>query len=81
MRIEQPPYFVDIVQDNRTHPPMWHCIVQRQGSSMVITWFQETSEEAARQSAEAELRTLRHEDLVRSGQLPLRLDPDPGQAA
>jgi hypothetical protein len=81
VRIEQPPYFVDIVQDNRIQPPMWHCIVQRQGSSSAITWFQEFSEETARKSAEAELQNLRHEDLVSSGQLPLRLDPDPSQAA
>lgn len=81
MRIEYPPYFVDIVQDARTDPPIWHCIVQRQGSSSVITWFQESSETQAQRSAETELRTLRQQDLAQAGQLPLGLTSDPNQAA
>ena len=77
MRIEYPPYFVDIVQDARTDPPIWHCIVQRHGSSSVIVWFQESSEAQAQQSAEIELRTLRQQDLAQAGQLPLGLTSDP----
>lgn len=81
MRIEHPPYFADIVQDTRTTPAMWHCIVQRSGSSSVIAWFQEASEAQALKSAEMELRNLRLQDLARSGQLPLSLTSDPNQAA
>ena len=81
MRIEYPPYFVDIVQDTRTDPAIWHCIVQRYGSSSVIAWFQESSEAQAQQSAEIELRTLRRHDLSQAGQLPLGLTSDPNQAA
>jgi hypothetical protein len=81
VRIEYPPYFADIVQDTRTTTPIWHCIVQRYGSSSVIAWFQEGSEVMAQQSAETELRNLRRQDLVRAGQLPLSLTPDPDQAA
>ena len=73
MRIEYPPYFVDIVQDTRSTPPVWHCIVQRQGSSKVIVWFQEASEEQARLSATKELEALREQDLAIAGQLPLIL--------
>ena len=74
MRIEYPPYFVDIVQDTRSHPPVWHCIVQRQGSSKVIAWFQEASEQQARLSAAKELEALREKELAKAGQLPLTLD-------
>ena len=81
MRIERLPYFVDIVQDIRSTPTMWHCIVQRQGSSEVIAWFQEMSEEMAQQSAAAELEHLRRQDLDRAGQLPLTLNADPDHAA
>lgn len=81
MRIEHPPYFVDIVQDTRTTPSIWHCIVQRSGSSSVIAWFQEASEAQALESAEMELRTLRQQDLARAGQLPLSLASDPNQVA
>ena len=81
MRIERPPYFVDIVQDIRCTPALWHCIVQREGSSEVIAWFQESSEEVAQRSAASELENLRRQDLNRAGQLPLTLTPGPDQAA
>ena len=74
MRIESPPYFVDIVQDTRGNPPVWHCIVQRQGSNKVIVWFQEASEQQARLAASKELETLREQDLTKAGQLPLILN-------
>jgi hypothetical protein len=59
VRIDRTPYFADIVEDDHTEPPIWHCIVQRHGSSSVIAWFQEASEQAARQSAETELQNLK----------------------
>jgi len=75
VRIGRPPYFVDIIRDTRSNPPVWHCIVQREGSSNVIAWFQEASEDEAQQSATRELETLRQEDLIKAGQLPLILNP------
>jgi len=75
VRIERPPYYADVVLDTRSDPPVWHCIVQRQGSSNIIAWFQENSEQQARQSATRELDSLRREDLVKAGQLPLTLNP------
>lgn len=75
MRIERPPYFADIIRDIRSNSPVWHCIVQREGSSNVILWFQEPTEDEARQSATRELETLRQEDLIKAGQLPLILNP------
>ena len=70
MRIERLPYFVDIVQDARSNPPIWHCIVQREGSSDVIAWFQAATEQDARESGASELEALRREDLAKAGQLP-----------
>jgi hypothetical protein len=81
VRIERLPYFADIVQDMRSTPAVWHCIVQRTGSSEVVAWFQEGSEAAAQQSAASELEQLRREDLDRAGQLPLTLPSGPDQAA
>lgn len=81
MRIERLPYFVDIVQDIRSSPAVWHCIVQRHGSSEVLAWFQETSEDIAQQSAVNELEHLRRQDLERAGQLPLSLMPGPNRPA
>jgi hypothetical protein len=31
-RIERLPYLADVVQDVRSTPAVWHCIVQRDGS-------------------------------------------------
>jgi len=81
VRIERPPYFADILQDTRTNPAKWHCIIQRRGSSEVIAWFQEASEDSAQQSAVAELENLHREDLSRAGQLPLILKSGPDHAA
>ena len=77
MRIERLPYFADIVQDGRSIPSVWHCIVQRYGSNEVIAWFHESSEETAKRSAKAELEHLHEQDLARAGQLPLKLPPNP----
>ena len=50
-------------------------------SSEVIAWFQEASEDAARQCAASESEHLRRQDLDRAGQLPLRLNTGPDHAA
>lgn len=81
MRVDLPPYFADIVQDNRSTPALWHCIVQRYGSNDVIAWFQAESVDAARHAALAELEELRRQDLKSAGQLSLTLNPGPDQAA
>ena len=81
VRIERPPYFADIVQDSRTTPAKWHCIIQRQGSSEVIAWFQEATQNSAEQAAAVELENLHREDLARAGQLPLILKSGPDHAA
>lgn len=75
MRVERPPYFADILQDTRSTPALWHCIIQRQGANDVIAWFQEESEDTARTSAIAEMEALRRHDLARAGQLSFTLNP------
>ena len=78
MRLERLPYFADILQDARSPPKAWHCIVQRQGSSEMLVWRQYESEVAACTDAVAEMEALIQRDRQRAGQLNLPISPDPG---
>jgi len=52
MRVNQPPYFADILRDARVHFELWHWIVQPEGSNEISGMGQERTEEEARECAE-----------------------------
>ena len=51
-------FLADIIVDSRTDPPIWHCVVQREGSPEVLYWAQEATFEQARSAAEDHLKEL-----------------------
>jgi hypothetical protein len=61
MRIRKQRFFADILYDGRTQPPVYHYIVQREGSNEILHWSQESSEERAVEAARQELQRLARE--------------------
>jgi hypothetical protein len=57
-RLRNGPFFADFRRDKRLYPEVYHCIVQRDGSTQIISWSQHRSLEAAIQTADRELEKL-----------------------
>lgn len=57
MRIRRGQYFADIVADPRT-AGVYHCIVQQSGSTEILHWTQERTEEDAVEAAKFRLKRL-----------------------
>jgi hypothetical protein len=52
-------FIVDILPDPKTEPPIYHCIIQKQGSREIMYWSQERSFRDAELNAEAFLSANR----------------------
>lgn len=57
MRIKKRQYFADIVKDPHT-AGVYHCIVQENGSTEILHWTQERTEEDAIDVAKFRLKRL-----------------------
>lgn len=57
-RLKVGDYYADFRRDKRLVPEVYHCIVQREGSSEILSWSQYRSLDAARKAAEAEINRL-----------------------
>ena len=57
-RLRQGNFYADFRRDKRLYPEVYHCIIQREGSSEILSWSQYHSLEKAMQGAEFELRRL-----------------------
>lgn len=57
-RIKSGPYFADFRRDRRLYPEVYHCIVQRENSSEIISWSQFRTLERAMSAANRELKRL-----------------------
>jgi hypothetical protein len=57
-RLQQGAYYADFRRDKRLVPEVYHCIIQRKGSSEILRWTQHHSLADAVTLAEAELRCL-----------------------
>jgi hypothetical protein len=51
-------YYADFRRDKRLYPEVYHCIIQREGSTEILSWSQHRTLEAAQCAAEAELNRL-----------------------
>lgn len=60
-RLQSGPYFADFRRDKRLHPEVYHCVVQREGSTEILRWSQHRTLEGAMRTARAELRRLSEE--------------------
>ena len=57
-RLQLGAYYADFRRDKRLVPEVYHCIIQRKGSSEILRWTQHHSLEEAVSVAGAELRRL-----------------------
>ena len=57
-RVRNGDFYADFRRDKRLHPEIYHCLIQRDGSSQILSWKQYRSLEHAIEAAEAELKRL-----------------------
>lgn len=57
-RLQVGEYYADFRRDKRLSPEVYHCIIQREGSTEIISWSQHRSLEGARRAAEVEINRL-----------------------
>jgi hypothetical protein len=58
-RLREGEYFADFRRDTRLKPEVYHCIIQREGSSEIIRWTQHRTLDAAVRRAKSELNHFR----------------------
>jgi len=60
-RLQHGLYYADFRRDKRLNPEVYHCLIQRAGSSEILRWSQHRTLEGATRTARAELRRLSEE--------------------
>ena len=66
-RLQHGPFFADFRRDKRLDPEVYHCVIQREGTTEILRWSQHRSLNAAIRTARAELKRLSTKELA---QLP-----------
>lgn len=57
-RLQHGAYYADFRRDRRLDPEVYHCVIQREGSTEILRWTQHRSLEEAKQAAHSELSQL-----------------------
>jgi hypothetical protein len=57
-RLRQGSFYADFRRDQRLYPEVYHCIIQKDGSTQILSWSQFRTLERARLAAERELQRL-----------------------
>lgn len=65
-RIRRGSHFADFMRDKRLYPEVYHCIIQRDGSSEILSWSQHPSLETAMKNAEVDLTLLAGSEAARA---------------
>lgn len=68
-RLQQGSFYADFRRDKRLDPEVYHCVIQREGSTEILRWSQHRTLHAALRTARAELKRLnigRQEELPRT---------------
>jgi hypothetical protein len=60
-RLQSGPFYADFRRDKRLDPTVYHCVIQREGSTEILRWSQHRSLDGAMRTARAELRRLSEE--------------------
>ena len=60
-RLQHGPFYADFRRDKRLDPEVYHCVIQREGSTEILRWSQHRTIEGAMRTAKAELRRLSEE--------------------
>ena len=65
-RLRQGPFYADFRRDQRLFPEVYHCIIQKVGSTQILSWSQFRTLERARLAAERELQRLVEAEALRT---------------
>ncbi len=57
-RLQNGPFFADFRRDRRLDPEVYHCVIQREGTTDILRWSQHRTLNAAIRTARAELKRL-----------------------
>jgi hypothetical protein len=57
-RIEREIHFADIMRDRRAYPESYHCVIQREGLTEILSWTQHPSLEEVMNHAEVALTLI-----------------------
>ena len=71
-RLRQGQFYADFRRDKRLDPEVYHCIIQREGSTQILSWSQYRSLENAIAAARSEL-----EKFIRKETLAVTQPPNP----
>jgi hypothetical protein len=58
IRIRLAEHYADLVCNRKSHPEIWHWVVQRDGSANILKWGQERDRGAAELAAKTYLQNL-----------------------
>lgn len=64
-RLRQGKFYADFRRDKRLYPEVYHCIIQREGSTEILGWSQFRSLEKALHAAELELKRLAEAEIIK----------------
>jgi hypothetical protein len=65
-RLQHGPFFADFRRDKRLNPEVYHCVIQREGTTDILRWSQHRSLNAAIRAARAELKRLANKEREQS---------------
>jgi len=65
-RLRHGSFYADFRRDKRLYPEVYHCIIQKEGSTQVLSWSQFRTLERARLAAERELQRLVDAEALRT---------------
>jgi hypothetical protein len=57
-RLRQGSFYADFRRDARLYPEIYHCIIQKEGSTQILSWSQFRTLDRAKLAAERELQRL-----------------------
>lgn len=61
-RLQSGSFYADFRRDKRLYPEVYHCIIQREGSTEILHWSQFRTLERAQSSAQRELKRFAEGD-------------------
>jgi hypothetical protein len=65
-RLHKGHFYADFRRDTRLFPEVYHCIIQREGSTEILSWSQHRNLERAKVTAESELKRLADAETLRT---------------
>jgi hypothetical protein len=71
-RLQQGPFFADFRRDKRLDPEVYHCVIQREGTTEILRWSQHRTLNAAIRTARAELKRLSTRERAQVSDTPVQ---------